>query len=90
MSPQKIQCKEKKVYITGNQQWNSEAEDQGNDLDDKKAENTQWEQEKYKKNPKFEDNIRSLWENFKCTNIHIIGVLEEEHREQEIENLVEK
>ena len=32
--------------------------------------------------------MRSLWDNFKCVNIHIMGVPEE--REQEIGNLFEK
>ena len=34
--------------------------------------------------------MRNPWENFKHTNIHIIGVLEGEEREQEIGNLFEK
>ena len=33
---------------------------------------------------------RSLWHNFRHTNICIMGVLEGEKREQEIENLVDK
>ena len=32
----------------------------------------------------------SLWDNFICINIQIIGVLEREEKEQEIENLFEK
>ena len=32
----------------------------------------------------------SFWDNFKHINIHIMGELEEEEREQEIENLFEK
>ena len=42
-----------------------------------------------RKNTKNEDNVRSLWDNCKHTNIHIIGVLEEE-KQQEIGNLFEK
>ena len=34
--------------------------------------------------------LRNLWNNFKCSNIWIIGVSEGEEEEQEIENLVEK
>ena len=34
------------------------------------------------------ERIRNLWDNFKCSNIQIIGVPEEEE-EQEIENLFE-
>ena len=44
----------------------------------------------FKKNlKKNEDNMRSLWNISKCTNIWIIGMPEEEE-EQEIENLFEK
>ena len=38
---------------------------------------------------KNEERLRNLWENFKCSNVQIIGVLEEEE-EQEIENLPEQ
>ena len=34
--------------------------------------------------------MSSLWDHFKCSNIHIIGVLEGEEKEQEIGNLFEK
>ena len=44
-----------------------------------------------KKNPKKnEDSICSLWENFKQSNIRIIGVPQGEEKEQEIGNLSEK
>ena len=36
------------------------------------------------------DRFRNLWDNFKQTNIQIIGVPEGEVEEQEIENLLEK
>ena len=39
---------------------------------------------------KNEDSISSLWDNFKTSNIHIIGVAEIEEKEQEIGNLFEK
>ena len=46
---------------------------------------------KKKKELKKNDNqLRNLWDNFKCTNILIIGVLEGEEKDQEIENLFEK
>ena len=34
--------------------------------------------------------MESLWDNFKCANIHIIGVLKGKEKEQEIGNLFEK
>ena len=41
----------------------------------------------------FQENkgrLRSLWDNFKCTNIQIVGVPEGEEKEQEIGNVSEK
>ena len=43
-----------------------------------------------KNNSKNEDRLRNLWDNFKHTNNKIIGVLEGEEKEQEIENLFEE
>ena len=57
-------------------------------MEHKEAKNNKSEQEK-KKNPKNEDSISSLWDNLKRSNIHIIGVPEED-KEQEIVNLFEK
>ena len=37
-----------------------------------------------------EERLRNLWDNFKRSNIWIIGVLEGEEEEQEIENLFEQ
>ena len=39
---------------------------------------------------KKEERLRKLWDNFKCSNIWIIGVPEGEEEEQEIENLFEQ
>ena len=43
--------------------------------------------QEFKKN---EDRLRNLWDNFKRSNIRIIGVPEREEEKQEIENLFEK
>ena len=43
-----------------------------------------------KKNLKNEGSVNSLWDNFKKSNIHNIGVPEGEEKEQEIGNLFEK
>ena len=45
---------------------------------------------KKKESKKNEDSVSSLWENFKHSNICIIGVPEGEEKEQEIGNLLEK
>ena len=39
---------------------------------------------------KNEERHMKLWDNFKCSNIQIIGVAEGEKKEQEIENLFEQ
>ena len=39
---------------------------------------------------KNEEGLGNLWDNFKCSNIWIIGVPEGEEEEQAIENLFEK
>ena len=46
------------------------------------------EQQEKKKNPKNEESVRSLWDNFKLTNISVIGVPEGEEN-KEIGNLLE-
>ena len=60
------------------------------DLEHKEAKNHQSEQQKEERIQKNEDSVRSLWNNFKHNNIHIIGVPEGEEKEQEIRNLFEK
>ena len=37
-----------------------------------------------------EDNLRDLWDNIKCTNIHIRGVPEGEEREKGPEKIFEE
>ena len=66
-----------------------EAKNQINDLEHKEAKNNQAEQQK-EEIEKNEDSTSSLWDNFKCFNICIIGVPEGEKKEQEIGNLFEK
>ena len=38
---------------------------------------------------KNEDSLRDLWDNIKCTNIHIKGVPGGEEREKGLENVLE-
>ena len=58
-------------------------------LEDRVVEITATE-EKTKKNKWNEDSLRDLWNNIKCTNIHIIEVTEGEEREKVAENLFEE
>ena len=43
---------------------------------------TSEEQNKVKSMKRTEDSLRNLWNNIKHTNIHIIGVTEEEEKEK--------
>ena len=58
-------------------------------MEHKEAKNNQSEQEEEKESKKNE-SISSLWDNFKKSNIHIIGMPKGEEKEQEIGNLFEK
>ena len=58
----------------------TEAEEWISDLEDRMVEFTAMEQNKEKRIKINEDSLRDFWDNIKCTNIHIIGVLEGEER----------
>ena len=60
-----------------------------NGLDQKEEINTESEQNEETRILKNEESLRNLQDNFKCSNIQIIGVPEGEEEEQEIENLFE-
>ena len=66
-----------------------EAENQINDLEHKEAKNNQSEQDE-KRIQKNENSVSSLWDNFKHSNILIIGMPGGEKKEQEIGNPFEK
>ena len=81
------------IEIKNKQGLNSrvdEAKNQINDWKYKEAKTNQSEQQEEKRIQKPEDTVRSLWENFKHSNICIIRVPEGEKKEQEIGNLFEK
>ena len=48
------------------------------------------EQSKIKRMKRTEDRLRDLWENIKCTNIHIIGVPEEDEKKKGCEKILEE
>ena len=47
-------------------------------------------QNKEKRMKRNEDNLRDLWDNIKCTNIHIVEVPEGEEREKGPEKIFEE
>ena len=48
------------------------------------------EQSKINRMKRTEDRLRDLWENIKCTNIHIIGVPEEDEKKKGCEKILEE
>ena len=79
-----------KNNLQGNNSRVDKAENQINDLEHKEANNNHSAQQEEKRIQKCEDSINSLWNNFKKSNIHLIGVPEGQEKEQEIGNLPEK
>ena len=68
-----------------------EAKNQINDVEHREAKNSQSEQQEEKRiKKKNQDNVSSLWYNFKHFNICIIGLPKREEEEQEIGNVFEK
>ena len=78
-----------KENIQGTNSGGKETGTQINGLDQKEEINSQPEQNGEIRIQKNEERLRNLQDNFKLSNIQIIGVPEEEE-EQEIENLFEK
>ena len=68
----------------------SEAEERISELEDKMVEITSEEQNKVKTRKGAEDSLRNLWHHIKCTNIKIIGVLEEEEKKKVYEKIFEE
>ena len=59
-------------------------------MENKVEANTQSEQQNEKRLKKNKDNLRELWDNMKCKNVHFVGIPEGEEREQGLRNLFEK
>ena len=79
-----------KENIQGTNSEGKETGTQINDLECKEEINIQPKQNEETKTQKNNERLRNLWDNFKYSNIQIIGVPEGEEEEQEIENLFEQ
>ena len=71
-----------KNSIEGIHSRKTEAEEWINNLEDRMVEITAAEQNIEKRMKRYEDSLRDLWDNIKRTNIHIIGVPEEEEEKE--------
>ena len=78
-----------KKNIQGTKSEGKETGTQINGLDQKEEINIQPEHNEETRIQRKEEKLRNLWDNFKHSNIWIIGVPEGEEGEQEIENLIE-
>ena len=78
-----------KQNIQGTNSDRKETRTQRNDLEQKEEINIHPEQNEETRIQKKEERLRNLQDNFKCSNIWIIGVPEGEEEEQEVENLFE-
>ena len=67
-----------------------EAEERICKMEDRLVEITGVEQKREKRLKTNEDSLREIWDNVKCTNIHIIGEPEGEEREKETEKIFEE
>ena len=78
-----------KENVQGTNSDGKETRTQINDLEQKEEINIQPEQDEETRIQKNGERLRNLWDNFKHSNIQIIGMSEGEEEEQEIENLFE-
>ena len=65
-----------------------EAEERISEVGDRLVEITDAEQKREKRSKTNEESLRELWDNVKCTNIHIIGVPEGEERNKGKEEIL--
>ena len=86
----KARKSEIKKNIQGANSEEKETRTHTNNLEQKEEINIQPEQNEKTRIQKNEKRLSNLWDNFKCSNISIIGVPEGEEEEQEIENSFEK
>ena len=73
-----------KENIQGTNSEGKETRTQINDLEQKEEINIQPEKNEETRIQKYEESLRNLWDNFKCSNMQLIGVPEGEEKQQEI------
>ena len=86
----KAMPREIKENVQGTNSEGKETRSQINDLEQKEEINIQPEQNEEIRIQKNEERLRNLWDNFKHSNIWIIGLSEGEEEEQETENIMQE
>ena len=79
-----------KENIQGTKSEEKETRNQINDLEQKEEINIQPEQNEETRIQKNEERLRKLWDNFKLSNVQIIGMPQGKEEEQVFENLSEQ
>uniref|UniRef100_A0A8D0NV23 L1 transposable element RRM domain-containing protein n=1 Tax=Sus scrofa TaxID=9823 RepID=A0A8D0NV23_PIG len=79
-----------KNSLEGNNNKKQEAEEQKSNMEDRLVEITDVEWNEEKRIKRIEDSLKELWDNFKHTNVHIIGVPEGEERDKGPEKISEE
>ena len=80
----------KNIYIQGTNSEGKETRTHIKSLEQEEEIGIQLEQNEETRIQKKEERLRNLWDNFKCSNIWIIGVPEGEGQQREVENLFEQ
>jgi len=68
----------------------NEAGEHINDLEERTVETTVAEQDIEKRKKKDEDRLRDLWDNIKCTNIHIRGSQKEKRERKNLRKYLKR
>ena len=79
-----------KIPLEGVSSRISETKEWISDLEGRVVEITTKEQNKEKRMKRNEDSLRDVWDNIKCTNIHIVRVPDGEGREKGPEKVFEE
>ena len=86
----KVMQSEIKKNVQGTNSEGKETGTQINDLEQKEEMNIQPEQNEETRIQKNEERLRKLWDNFKCSNIRIIGYQNEKRKNNKLKTYLNK
>ena len=79
-----------KENVQGTKSDRKETRTQINDLEQKEEINNQLEQNEETRIQKHEDRLENLWDNFKCSNVQIIGCQKEKRKSKKLKTYLNK